>query len=379
MIRKLVVLLLSLVLLVSLLGVAFSTSSNMAFTHPTKLEGWLDQSKFYDHFIAMVADETEKSAGGNNQSGPATPGDTAIRQAAKIAFPPQLLQQDVNTFLNSNYAWLQGKTGRPDFMIDLTAAKQSFATQVGQLVGIRLTGLPVCSNTQLAQLDAGQNIDYLTIACRPPSLAPQTAAVQAAQQINSGGSLLANPVITASSINPKGNNNPGQPYYQRFSAVPKVYRLSLKLPWVLGGLALLSTLGIVFIAPRKRKGLRRVGVVLLEAGIILVAVKFVADTVFNRVEKHIFNSSGAGQLEQSLTDFLHRIEAQLVKVNLWFGIAFLTLALLLFVILWFTRQKSSASAEAGAAGEPGTPQAGDTPAFPELKQPPRPKRPRLIQ
>ncbi len=390
MIRKLVVLLLSLVLLVSLLGIAFSTSSNMAFSHPDKLESWLNQSKFYDHFVAMVADETEKAAGGTSQSGPASPGDTAIRQAARVAFPPQILQQDVSTFMDSNYAWLEGKTSHPDFMIDLTAGKQSFAAQVGQLVEIRLTGLPVCSNAQLAQLGASQNIDYLTITCRPPSLTPQAAAVQTAQQINGGGSLLANPVITASSINPKGNNSQGRPYYQKFSAAPKIYRLGLKLPWILSGLAFLSTLGVVFIAPRKRKGVRRVGVVLLEAGIILVAVKFVADTVFNQLEKHIFNNSNVGQLQQSLTDFLHRVEAQLVKVDLWFGIAFLALAVLLFVILWFTRQKSGKSAKpdtgrgSGTSENalPETSQAGGTPPFPALRQPPRPKRPhrpRLIQ
>jgi hypothetical protein len=379
MIRKIVVLLLSLVLLVSLVGVAFSTSSNVAFTHPDKLEGWLNQSKFYDHFVAMVAGETEKVVGGNGQSGPASPGDTAIRQAATIAFPPQILQQNINTLLNSNYSWLEGKTSHPDFMIDLTAAKQSFAAQIGQLVEIRLAGLPACSNAQLAQLGTNQNIDYLTITCRPPSLTPQAAAAQATQQINSGGSLLANPVITASSINPKGNNNSGQPYYQKLSMAPKLYRLGLKLPWFLGGLALLSTLGIVFLAPRKRKGVRRVSVVLLEAGVILVAVKFVADTAFNQLKKHIFNSSSVGQLQQSLTDFLHRVEAQLVKVDLWFGIAFLALALLLFGILWFTRQKSGTPAKPDAAGGAETPQAGNTPAFPELKQPPRPKRPRLIQ
>ncbi len=380
MVRKIVVLLLSLVLLVSLLGVAFSTSSDMAFSHPDKLESWLSQSKLYDHFVATVADETQKSASGGSQPGAAPTDNAAITQAIQAAFTPQLLQGYVKTFLNGNYAWLEGKTATPAYTIDLTAAKQSFAENIGKYIETRLASLPVCSSAQLAQLPAGQNTDYLTIACRPPTLSPQAAAAQAVQQLNSGDSLLSNPVVTANSISPKGNNNQGhQPYYQKFSAAPKLYRLGLKLPWIFGGLALLSTLGIVFIASRKRKGIKYLGVVLLVAGFILVAVKFMADVAFNQVEKRVFNNATVGQLQQSLTDFLHRVEAQLVKVDFWFGIAFLVLALVLIGILWFTRQKSGAAAKPVDGDGMGTPQAGDTPPFPELKQPPKPKRPRLIQ
>jgi hypothetical protein len=379
MARKLVVFLLSLVLLVSLLGVAFSTGSNMALSHPDKLENWLNQSKLYDHFVATVANEIQKSASGNRQTTTAPPVNTTLEQAVRVAFTPQMVQQNVNTFLNSNYGWLEGKTSSPGFVIDLTAAKQNLAEQIGQYVETRFAGLPVCTDAQLAQAPAGQSIDYLATPCRPVTLTPQVAAAQVTQQLNAGGGLLGNSVVTASSISPKGNDNTSQPYYQKFSAAPKLYRLGLKLPWIFGGLALLSTLGIVFIASRKRKGVRRLGAVLLVAGVILVAVKFVSDTAFSQLEKQFFNNSSVGQLQQSLTDFLHRIEAQLVKVDFWFGLAFLVLALVLIGTLWFTRQKAGDAAKPGDADETGMPQTGDKQPFPELKQPPRPKRPRLIQ
>lgn len=368
---------LSLVLLVSLLVVAFSTSSNIAFSHPDKLESWLNQSKFYDHFVATVADEIQKSAN-SNPNGQSAPVNAALLQATTTAFSPQLLQQSVNTFLNSNYTWLEGKASSPSFAIDLTVAKQNLAQQIGQYVQTRLAGLPACTPAQAAQIAANpNNIDYLSIPCLPTGLTPQVAAAQAVQQINGGDSLLSNPVITADSISPKGNNNQGKPYYKKFSAAPGLYRLSLKLPWIFGILALLSTLGIVFAASRKRKGVKYLGIVLLVAGIILMVVKLVSDSIFNLLEKHIFNNSTVGQLQQSLTDFLHRVETQLVKVDFWFGAAFLILALLLFGILWFTRQKSGSAKSAEEST--GTPQAGETPQFPELKHPPKPKRPRLIQ
>ncbi len=146
-------------------------------------------------------------------------------------------------------------------------------------------------------------------------------------------------------------------------------------------------LGIVFIAARGRKGVRRVGVILMVAGVILVAVKFAADMAFRQLEKHIFHNSSTGQIQQSLTDFLHRVETQLVKVDLWFGVAFVVLAVVLFTLLWFTRRRSGG---ANGGAKPPQPQAsadtppqaggsGDQAPLPVFKQPPRPRPPRLIQ
>src|SRR5665213_4565345 len=105
--RRGVVHFLSFILLVSLLGTALSTSTNSAFSHPNKIETWLSQSNIYNHFVDEVTSQAQKSTGGNNSSVALT--DVAVQQAAKSAFNAQLLQQDVNTVLNSNYAWLEGK------------------------------------------------------------------------------------------------------------------------------------------------------------------------------------------------------------------------------------------------------------------------------
>ena len=389
--RKFVLLLLSLALLIALVGGAVSTSSNIAFTHPDKLEAWLDQSHFYDHFINNAIDQAQKSAINSSGAGQVSLSDPAVKAAAQTAFSPQLLKQDVNTILNSNYAWLQGKTSSPDFKINLTSVKQSFADAAGKAVETHLTGLPACTAAQLQQLAASsqnvQSVDPLSLPCLPPGVNPQTEAAQVSQDIlNNDNFLSGHTVITASSINPNGSSQ-SKPYYVKLSRAPTLYRASVALPWVYAVLAVISLLGVIFLAPTKRRGFRRFGVVLFEAGIILVAVKFAADQVLPHVETKVFNAANVGPLQQSLTNFIHLVESQLTKVDLWFGIAYLVLAVIILVYLLATRNRTPKAVKATptpqseapkvapvAKPRPASPTPGARPA-----RPARPKPPRLIQ
>jgi len=379
--RKGIVHLLSLVLLLSLLGMAFATSATKTLTHPAKIETLLSQSKLYDAFINNALKQAQQSDS-TGAAGSISLDNPTVQQAARAAFTPQLLQNDVNTFLTSNYAWLEGKTSKPAFTIDLTAPKQNFANQVGKDVETRLASLPVCSVAQLQQLQNTPQLDPLSVTCRPPNLNPSAEGALVTDQLNNNSSFIKTKNITAdsSNLNPSGQS---QPYYQKFSKAPKLYQLAVKLPWVYAGAAVLSTVGIIFIATRRRKGLRRVAIVLTEAGILLVATKFIADTAFKRLEKKLFNSSSVGQLQQSLTDFLHRLETQLVRIDLWFGIAFLALAVLLFALLWFTRDRNRANADDSSAqskdGTTSTQTMDKSAPLPNLKPRSKPKPPRLIQ
>jgi hypothetical protein len=330
--------LLSLILFVSLVGTAVSTASNVAFSHPTKIETWLNQSNFYGHFVSNAIDQAKKSAGSTENQGSVTLSDTAVQQAAQSAFSNQLLQQSVKTFLDSNYAWLEGKTAQPSFAIDLTQAKQSFANQVGQYVQAHIAGLPVCTPQQLVELGNVSNVDPLNITCRPAQLSAQAEAALVTQRVQNSGNFLSNPVITANNINPNGGSS-SQPYYQKYTQLPKLYQLAVKLPWIYAAVALLSTLAIFFLAARRRLGLRRIGIVLIEAGVVLVLLKFLADAALTQLEKRAFSNANIGQLQQSLTSFLHQAEGQWVKIELWFGIGYLLLAAIILIVIISTRNR----------------------------------------
>ncbi len=394
-VRKGIVFLLSIVLLVSLIFGVFSFSTNTALKSPSKIEGWLNESGFYNNFVTTVTRQAEQSFAANGQSGSASLNNTVIRQAAKAAFTPQLVQQSVNTFIDGNYVWLQGKTDSPKFNIDLTKAEQNFARQLSQDVEKHLASLPVCSASELVQAQNTniQAVDPLTMTCLPPGITPQSEATQLTddftQQLSNSTGILGNPVITASSINVGSQD---RPYYQSLSAAPKVYRWSMRLPLIFAVLALICLLGIIFIAPRRRKGLRRIAVVLLEAGVVLIAVKVVVDSTFSQLKQRILSGLNVGQMEQSLAGLLQRFEAHLTKVDFWFGVAFLALAIVLLVIVWLTREKNNKPPKFAGGGPvssgnsqprpaPERPQIpGNNRPTPSLKQPPRrPKPPRLIQ
>jgi hypothetical protein len=395
-VRKSFVHLLSLILLVSLVGGVAAFSASRALAKPN-VQATLKQSKIYDNFGVYVTEQAQKSLAKQQPVAGEIPFDSSsLKQAAKTAFPPQLLEQSVNTFLDANYAWLEGKVDQPKFLIDLSAAKQSFAEQVGQYAKERLAGLQICNPAQLAQLPNPANIDPLTAPCRPAALSPADAGSKITQQIAASDSFLSQTVLTPQTLNPEGQDQQ-QPYYTKLSQLPQAYQLGQKLPIIAAVLALLSTLGIILLALTRRKGIRRVGIVLLTAGLLLVILKFVSDFGFKRLESNTFNNTGAGQIQQSLVDFAHRLQHQLVNVDLYFGLIFLGLTAAIFIYLYIIRNaKPKSGAETPALPKPGseiTPQAADArPKSPvdNFKVPnlrnsrsddskPGPKPPRLIQ
>jgi lysophospholipase L1-like esterase len=335
--RKFGVAVFSVILLASLLIFAFSTSANVAFTDKNKVLKWLDDSNLYGAFIQSAINQAEQSAG-TDQSGGISLSDAAVKHAAESSFSSAALKGDVNTFLNSNYAWLNGKTAKPDFSIDLSGAKQDFAEGVGKYVATYLKSLPACTPAQSANIDP-QTADPLTLDCLPEGLKPSVVSTEVTQQMADSTDFLSDPVLTANNLDPGNNGNLSQPYYQRFSALPSVYQKATRAPFVSGIVALLSLVAVILVASRKRKGLKVAAVVFALAGLLMVATKLVSDKTVHTIEQHTFNSSTVGQVQKALDVFFHHIENQLVQVNVWFGIGYLLVAGVLIVALLVTRQK----------------------------------------
>ena len=383
----------ALIFFVSLLVLGFSTSSNAAFTHPAKMQQWLNESNLYGAFVENAINQAEKTAG-TDQSGGVSLSDTVVKQAALSSFSSVALSKDVTVFLNSNYAWLEGKTNTPDFKIDLTGAKQSFAIRVGNYVRTYLAGLPICSATQLAQISP-QTTDPLTLQCRPPNVNPVTEGAFVTHQIASSNDFLSNPVITAANINPNGSATARQPYYQKFASLPKIYQRMTKLPIIAAVLTLLSLVAVIFLAPRKRNSLKIIAAALALAGFVMVAAKFISDQVFSTIENRIFNATTVGELQRALTNFFHHAESQLVRVDLWFGIVYLIVAAIIVIVLISTRPRGiripkplrmPASQESGDTDDNNnqpvspapSPKTGRTAPVPKPKPKSPPSRPRRL-
>jgi len=333
--------LLSPLLFLALLVTAYATSASVAFAQPDKLEAWLTQSSVYDHVVSYAIDRTKQTSD-NPQLAAIPTNDPAVQQAAKQAFTPDTLRTSVNKFLDGNYAWLQGKTDKPNFSIDLSQAKQSFAQQLGKYEGDRYSSLPVCTMADLLQLEDTQNTNLLSLSCRPPGLSAQAASADVTAAVQNNSDLLNNSIVTPDNLNQEQGSQPRQPYYQRLPSAPTAYRLGRALPWVAGAAALLSAMGLVLLAPRRRQGAKRVAIVLLLSGLVLIIGKFFLDIVFNAAQHKIVGASASIQLQQALTDVLHQAETQLTRVDFWFGVAFLVAALFLAVVVRLKRDATVA-------------------------------------
>jgi hypothetical protein len=387
--RKVLLALLAIVLLASLLGTAFATSAKYTVSDPKKIEKWLGESKIYDHFVNNAVEQGQKSVGSTPDTSVTSLSDTAVQDAARSAFSQQLVQSNINKFIESNYDWLEGKTATPSFVIDLTSAKQSFAEQVGTYVTTHLAGLPACTDLATAQAQAA---DPLNASCRPPSVNPQAAGAQVTQQIASSDELLSNPVLTAQNINPEPGSQK-DPYYEKLAHLPKAYQFGQKLPYIFAGLVVLSALALALLYSPRRKGVRLVGIIFAIAGLILVLVKFTSDMAFRRLEDRVFNPSTTGELQRSLTSFAHQVENASVKIDFWFGIIFLLIALVILLTLRFRKGSGSPPTDTPAPPpEPAKPapttkaesattrlRTSRPPKPDKPLSPPRTKPPRLVQ
>lgn len=372
----------SVILFVGLLVFAFSTSSNSTLTDRHKVEAWLGDSNLYGAFVENAINQADQTTG-TDQSGGVSLSDTAVKQAAQQSFSSTVLENDVGVFLNANYAWLKGQTGKPTFRVDLSGAKRDFADKVGAYVTAYLKGLPACTAAQSANINA-QTVDPLALQCLPHGLNPKAVGTQVTQQIATSTQFLSSTVITADNINPSSTGLQMKPYYQRFSTLPNLYQLAVKIPWVAAIVSLLSLIAIIWVSYNKRKGIKVVAIIFALAGLVMVLTKLAMDHVFSAVENHIFNSSSVGQLQKALTVFMHHAETQLVRVDLWFGIGYLIVALTLVITLILTRKRglripkplqNLMPSDNTSEGEDET----ETPRPKPSPKPRPPKPPRLVQ
>ncbi len=373
--RNFVVYLLSSLLFFTLFATVIATNINVILGSPTKVETWLDQSDIYTGFVNAAVDQAKTSTGDSGGGGISL-SDAAVQQAAKTAFSTKVLQENVNGFLDSNYAWLQGKVAKPDFVIDLSSSKQVFATQVGQLVTAHLASLPICT---YAQSLTYRDVDPLTATCKPSNVSAVSEGAGITEKL-SGATFLENPVITAETIGSSdaGNN---EAYYTKFSDAPKVYQWATKAPFILGAVSLVSALGVVFISRNKRKGLRRVATTLAITGIIFIASKFVIEAATKSLEKSLFKNSTLADMQQSLTAFISLVESEITKINLYFGIAFVLIAALIIFGKIIFKDKSGrikALRDKLSAGDDKLAASESTVSTPVAEVKPV-KKPRLIQ
>jgi hypothetical protein len=325
--RKLLACLFSLTLLISLLGLALTTSAKVNLSNESKTSSLLKNTSLYDNFVSRATTEADQALNSTQSSAL----NTELQQAIKVALPKSEFNKYVDQFVSSNYTWFKGNTTSPQFTIDLSPNKTAFATQLSNYVSQKLASLPECNAEQLLQIDAVP-LNPLTLVCNPATVSSSQAVTLLNSEIDKSNVFLSNPVITAASLN-ASNNNSGRAYYQNISKAPNVYRSIMNGPYFFAGTAIIS-LGLVTICirHRKKKWQKVVGLVVLLSGLVLLLLRLASSHILSHIDRYISKQQGIYEFKPALIGFVNNVEDKLRHTGLYFSLAYILIGLTLLLI-----------------------------------------------
>jgi hypothetical protein len=351
-----------------LLATAFNFGVLQVIGSPEPVKKILSGSGIYNSVVGTALEQAKTTSSGTSE---VSLNDPTIKKAAQESFSPDVVKNSSEKVVDGIYVWLDGKSPQPQFDIDLSNAKNDFADKVGEAAKTKAATLPVCTS-------APTTTDPFSATCVPPGVTPEQIGDQAKNDVLKGQGFLEHPKITASSFKSASGNH--SLFEGKLKGAPKKYQLAKKTPYILAGLTILAMLAIVFLSTTRRKGLRRVGVILAIVGVFMLAFAWGLNRVVTQnitpkivVENKVLQSN----MRNLATDITHRVDR-----NYWiFGIVYAALGLILILTTLFVgrnrSKKSPAATKAQAVNQ--TPQNNPVPSQQPRPAPPRRKSPPRIQ
>lgn len=345
-------------LILLLFTLALSVGLMRLAGQPEDIKGLIDRSGIFENVVPNLLDEAAKNAKNDDGLSLKNP---AIKSAAEKVFTPQFLHQTVNETIDDIYLWLDGQADQPPIKLDLTVQKAAFASEVAAYVQQRAETLPKCTSANMPAA-----FDPLTTACLPAGVSAAQAAADAEREILSLEDFLKDPVITASDIKSKD----GQPIFaSQFKDGPEIYQRAKTAPYLLATLILLMTAGIVLLSSSRLKGLRRVGIILVLMGVLMMVFAWgVSYGVNEKLLPQI--SVDNGPLQDSFKTVIKDVSNQ-IDNNYWvFGGVYLALgALAIATTVYLKRRRGNGPHHHD----------NDPPPPHEPKPPTRPAKPRVAK
>lgn len=385
-VRKFGVFILAIILFIAVLATTYATSLVIALNQPSTIKGWVVKSGVYDH--ALVAFLNNNSSSSDNNSAISI-SDPQVQTAAQSAFNSQAIQNGFETFIDSNFNWLSGKSNKPDFKIDLTEPKKEFGNQVQSKVKSFLSGLAVCTPQQTAALQGQLNVKLFSLTCRPANINPDSEAARAKEQVMNAD-FLSNPVITASTLS---NNNGSQVYYVKYSKAPSLYREARFIPLILLAITVALSLLVTAASTTREKGKKNVAIVLFVASFMLIVGKVIAELVRMSQKIQWFNVEFSKDLNKPLNDLVNIAISSISTTDLVIAIILVIIGVLL---IRSARKSDDIKPKPRASkpnkketvidenpiyfeDEPSTPAPSPIPQPAPRPRPKKPRKPRLIQ
>jgi len=212
---------------------------------------------------AAVGDALVQSAVGEGE------GDALVEKALKSAVDETAMQQAVEPVIDSLYAWLEGDIKNPEFSLNLRTIEKSFEESLTKLLKKQAASLPDCAPGTLPS-----TTDVLSIECIPEGFDTNERIQDAVEGIIARADIFSDATTKDGSLSQQEINDLGikTPAENLSTTIPTTYRVFNQGFWFFVGTALLSIAGLIFLSISKLRGLRKIGIILLSNGILLIVI-----------------------------------------------------------------------------------------------------------
>lgn len=312
---------------ISLFTLALAGATWMTFSTPDAIKQAADDSNIYQTAVDNILDTAKKNIRSQDAQLPID--QPEIEQAAREAFPADLLSKNSGSIIDGFYAWLQGKTEQPEFSVNLSEAKQSFASGAADYAVKRYESLPPCTLAQLRTLDA--EVDPFSVDCRPPGLASVSVRQEVIDKILGSPEFLADTNFTAEDL-PKDEQ--GRTVTENLSKAPDAYNVLRTLPWILGLLSAVFGIGVFLLSDTKKQGIKSIGITLLGTGLFIGIGALLADWTFKQVNSQA-KEPFADSLISITTSLIQSVNGNLLK----FYASYILLGTVILLSLWYQNKQ----------------------------------------
>ncbi len=316
-----------------------ATGSLVLTLTPNNVKSWLKGSQVYDTIVEDLLKQSQTLYQGGQGDNPLK--DPGLQAAAKQTFTPAFLQSTAEQVIDGTMPWLEGKVAKPTFAIDVAGVKAAFADNIGAYATKRLASLPVCGPGESPAAD-GNSDDVLTMTCRPAGYSAEAEIQKTVNELKTNPEFLADTTITADTLQGGENATDKRPLYEQFNEVPKIYQLARLVPLVLGAIALIDGLIIIFLSTERRRGMRRVAITLGFTVVVLLGQVWLVNFGIAKAQERLSSpSSVTGGLQTTGVAVLKEVQQDLTHFILLFSVGFLAVAALLVLYLVLTRTKTT--------------------------------------
>lgn len=304
---------------------------------PDNIKHALQSSGIYKTFAHDVLQQQQKQ---DQQSGEEIPlNQPEVQQIVEQAASPEILQREIEKFLDGAYNWISGESEQLTAELNLTDIKAKLTDGLTQHATGRLNSLPVCSSAP----SNIQDFDTFSATCIPKGLDKNAAVNDIRAEVDKA---FSDPVVNQDDI----KNDQGKTIEEQLNAIPAAYQNITLALWIGILLILLSTAGVIWLSQTWRAGLKRAGWVFVSIGGLSAAMVILAAWGLGKIVEQL----GTDNIQASAVTVLKTLAGDLRTWWLGFGVLVLLLGIAALISPRFIqpdKQSKDQSEPVKASGE----------------------------